>query len=227
MEYLRLNKSKDMIPQNLSIRPGVLAIGAHPDDIELGCGASLARLSQEGVYITAVVMTPGSVGVESGIDRQAESYESLRILGCDQIFHLDFDDTRTYQQLNDMISSLEDIIRDMIPSDVQIMRAYTMHNDDRHQDHRTTYQASMVACRSIPQILGYETPSTWLSFMPQVFEVVEEPIFRKKLYALSKHMSQGQRDYMRPERLRAVAQFRGQQVNSDLGEGFVIHKMIL
>ena len=32
---------------------------------------------------------------------------------------------------------------------------------------------------------------------------------------------------MRPERLRAVAQFRGQQVNSDLGEGFVIHKMIL
>ncbi|MEL3292378.1 hypothetical protein R9O40_07360, partial [Escherichia coli] len=37
----------------------------------------------------------------------------------------------------------------------------------------------------------------------------------------------GQRDYMRHDRLRAVAQFRGQQVNSDLGEGFVIHKMIL
>ncbi|MEI1608858.1 PIG-L family deacetylase, partial [Escherichia coli] len=45
--------------------------------------------------------------------------------------------------------------------------------------------------------------------------------------SLKKHKSQERRDYMRHDRLRAVAQFRGQQVNSDLGEGFVIHKMIL
>ncbi|EET4565324.1 PIG-L family deacetylase, partial [Escherichia coli] len=83
------------------------------------------------------------------------------------------------------------------------------------------------ACRTIPQILGYETPSTWLSFMPQVFESVKEEYFTVKLAALKKHKSQERRDYMRHDRLRAVAQFRGQQVNSDLGEGFVIHKMIL
>ncbi|STJ17056.1 LmbE-like protein [Escherichia coli] len=59
------------------------------------------------------------------------------------------------------------------------------------------------------------------------FESVKEEYFSLKLTALKKHKSQSQRDYMRPERLRAVAQFRGQQVNSDLGEGFVIHKMIL
>ncbi|EOK4150343.1 PIG-L family deacetylase, partial [Escherichia coli] len=35
-------------------RKGILAIGAHPDDIELGCGASLARLAQKGIYIAAV-----------------------------------------------------------------------------------------------------------------------------------------------------------------------------
>ncbi|HHG1680575.1 TPA: PIG-L deacetylase family protein, partial [Escherichia coli] len=109
----------------------------------------------------------------------------------------------------------------------EIIRVYTMHDADRHQDHLAVYQASMVACRAIPQILGYETLSTWLSFMPQVFESVKEEYFSLKLTALKKHKSQSQRDYMRPERLRAVAQFRGQQVNSDLGEGFVIHKMIL
>ncbi|HGW2837637.1 TPA: PIG-L deacetylase family protein, partial [Escherichia coli] len=111
--------------------------------------------------------------------------------------------------------------------DVEIMRVYTMHDADRHQDHLAVYQASMVACRTIPQILGYETPSTWLSFMPQVFESVKEEYFTVKLAALKKHKSQERRDYMRHDRLRAVAQFRGQQVNSDLGEGFVIHKMIL
>ncbi len=107
------------------------------------------------------------------------------------------------------------------------MRVYTMHDADRHQDHLAVYQASMVACRTIPQILGYETPSTRLSFMPQVFESVKEEYFTVKLAALKKHKSRERRDYMRHDRLRAVAQFRGQQVNSDLGEGFVIHKMIL
>ncbi|WP_410007999.1 PIG-L deacetylase family protein, partial [Escherichia coli] len=42
-------------------RTGILAIGAHPDDIELGCGASLSYYSNEKVYIISVVMTPGSV----------------------------------------------------------------------------------------------------------------------------------------------------------------------
>ena len=121
----------------------------------------------------------------------------------------------------------EEFIEYQIPSDVEIMRVYTMHDADRHQDHLAVYQASMVACRTIPQILGYETPSTWLSFMPQVFESVKEEYFTVKLAALKKHKSQERRDYMRHDRLRAVAQFRGQQVNSDLGEGFVIHKMIL
>ncbi|EOT8833441.1 PIG-L deacetylase family protein [Escherichia fergusonii] len=214
-------------PSSSIKRKGVIAIGAHPDDIELGCGASLARLAKNGIYIIAVVMTAGNSGASNIIDRHQESREALKILGCQQTIHLNFADTRAHMQLNDMISALEEIINTQIPSDIEIMRVYTMHDVDRHQDHLAVYQASMVACRTIPQILGYETPSTWLSFMPQVFESVEDEFFSIKLAALSKHKSQSMRDYMRPERLRAVAQFRGQQVNTNLGEGFVIHKMIL
>ncbi len=173
-------------------------------------------------------MTTGKSGTDGIINRHEESRNALKIyLGCHQTIHLNFADTRAHLQLNDMISALEDIIKNQIPSDVEIMRVYTMHDADRHQDNLAVYQASMVACRTIPQILGYETPSTWLSFMPQVFESVKEEYFTVKLAALKKHKSQERRDYMRRDRLRAVAQFRGQQVNSDLGEGFVIHKMIL
>ncbi len=216
-----------MILSQSNKRKGILAIGAHPDDIELGCGASLARLARKGIYISAVVMTAGKSGTDEPIDRHQESREALKVLGCQQTIHLDFADTRAHFQLNDMICALENIIHHEIPSDVEIGRVYTMHNADRHQDHMAVYQASMVACRTIPQILGYETPSTWLSFMPQVFELLEEEDFNLKLKALSKHRSQSKRDYMCPERLRAVAQFRGQQINSNYGEGFVIHKMIL
>ncbi|MGQ7178639.1 PIG-L family deacetylase, partial [Escherichia coli] len=75
-------------------RKGILAIGAHPDDIELGCGASLARLAQKGIYIAAVVMTTGNSGTDGIIDRHEESRNALKILGCHQTIHLNFADTR-------------------------------------------------------------------------------------------------------------------------------------
>ena len=126
-----------------------------------------------------------------------------------------------------MISALENIIKNQIPSDVEIIRVYTMHDADRHQDHLAVYQSlkwlPVALFRKFSamkrQVPGFIYASS--------FESVKEEYFSLKLTALKKHKSQSQRDYMRPERLRAVAQFRGQQVNSDLGEGFVIHKMIL
>ncbi|HFF9377242.1 TPA: PIG-L deacetylase family protein, partial [Escherichia coli] len=156
-----------------------------------------------------------------------ESREALKILGCNKIINLDFNDTKLYLQLKEMIDSLERILATEIPSDVEIMRVYTMHNADRHQDHVAVYQASMVACRHIPQILGYETPSTWISFSPQVFEPLEENHFEKKISALSKHKSQSLRKYMQPEHLWIQAKFRGLQVNCSFCEGFVVHKMVL
>lgn len=172
-------------------------------------------------------MTPGQSGTSENINRFNESREALNIIGCQQIFHLNFEDTRTYLYLNDMIHALEDIIYNKTPDGIEIVRAYTMHNADRHQDHMAVYQASMVSCRGIPQILGYETPSTFLSFVPQVFESIEEEDFELKIKALSKHKSQSHRYYMRPKHLRVVAHFRGCQINKDYAEGFVIHKMIL
>lgn len=210
-----------------SRRKGILAIGAHPDDIELGCGASLARLAKEGYYLIAVVMTAGTEGCPGNADRHDESLQALTSLGCDRVFHFHFEDTRTPHFVDAMIKALEDVITRQIPAEVSIIRAYTMHDSDRHQDHRAVHKASIVACRNIPQVLGYETPSTWLTFIPQVFENVSENRFNQKLRALSFHQSQQHRDYMRADRLRTVAQFRGQQAGCELSEGFVVHKMIL
>lgn len=69
------------LPSSANKRKGILAIGAHPDDIELGCGASLARLAQKGIYIAAVVMTTGNSGTDGIIDRHEESRNALKILG--------------------------------------------------------------------------------------------------------------------------------------------------
>lgn len=212
----------------ISLTPkGILAIGAHPDDIELGCGSSLASLAKQGYYVIAVVMTAGSKGCKEDIDRHDEARQALQSLGCKQVFLLHFEDTRTQNQINQMINALEDIISNRIPADIKINRVYTMSDSDRHQDHRAVNKASIVACRHISQVFAYETPSTSLTFVPQVFEALNEQLFNKKLQALAFHKSQQHREYMSHKHLRTVAQFRGQQAGCELSEGFVVHKMIL
>lgn len=171
-------------------------------------------------------MTTGNSGTDGIIDRHEESRNALKILGCHQTIHLNFADTRAHLQLNDMISALEDIIKKS-NSFWCWNHAGIYHAWCRPPSGSSRCLSSFNGC--LPH---YSTNSRLrnpklLAFIyASGFESVKEEYFTVKLAAL-KHKSRERRDYMRHDRLRAVAQFRGQQVNSDLGEGFVIHKMIL
>jgi LmbE family N-acetylglucosaminyl deacetylase len=101
-----------------------------------------------------------------------------------------------------------------------------MFDQDRHQDHRAVYQASAVACRSVPQILGYETPSSYPNFVPTIFEPVDS-FMERKIDALKLHMSQGNRLYMHEVKVRSAAHFRGVQVDLGQTEGFIPYKLVL
>ena len=199
----------------------ILALGAHPDDLELGCGATLAKLVARGAQVTAVILSDGSIGSNSGLDRGSETREALSTLGIQRIVQHSFPDTRLHEHLNDLIATIEQHVRDVAPE-----RVYTMFHDDRHQDHRAVYQASIVACRRVAQILAYETPSSYPNFVPTVFEPVDEFIERK-VAALKLHKSQGDRLYMHEEKIRSAAHFRGVQVDLGQTEGFIPYKLVL
>jgi len=199
----------------------VLALGAHPDDLELGCGATLAKLAQQGAVIRALVFTRGHVGGSTAHDRSAETPAGLAALGVEDVVQHDFADTRLHQSLNAIIAAIEEAVADFQPG-----RVYTMFNADRHQDHRTLYEASAVACRRVPQILGYETPSSYPNFLPTVFEPIA-PFLERKVAALKLHQSQEHRLYMDEEKVRAAAHFRGAQVDLGPSEGFIPYKMVM
>jgi LmbE family N-acetylglucosaminyl deacetylase len=199
----------------------ILALGAHPDDLELGCGATLAKLVTRGAHVTAVILSDGSSGADSGFDRGAETREALAALGVQNIVQHSYPDTRLHEHLNDLIACVEEHVRDVAPD-----RVYTMFHDDRHQDHRAVYQASAVACRRVAQILAYETPSSYPNFVPTVFEPVDDFIERK-VEALKLHKSQGDRLYMHEEKIRSAAHFRGVQVDLGQTEGFIPYKLVL
>jgi LmbE family N-acetylglucosaminyl deacetylase len=199
----------------------ILALGAHPDDLELGCGATLAKLVARGTRVRAVVLSDGDLGTVSGFDRGAETREALRSLGIQEVVQHGFPDTRLHERLNDLIATIEQHVQELAPQ-----RVYTMFHDDRHQDHRAVYQASIVACRGVAQILAYETPSSYPNFIPTVFEPVDDFIERK-VEALKLHKSQGDRLYMREDKIRSAAHFRGVQVDLGQTEGFIPYKLVL
>lgn len=199
----------------------ILAIGAHPDDIELGCGGSLAKFIQNGVRVRALVLTKGDIGNRYNADRIAETRSALALLGITDIHTMDFPDTRMHQHLSEIIACIEEHARAVQPD-----RVYTMFKDDRHQDHRTAYEASIVACRSARQILCYETPSSWPDFQPQAFEEIDDTL-DLKIKALALHESQCDRKYTQPEAMRIGALFHGQQIGIGAAEGFIAYKIIL
>ncbi|MDP9423926.1 MAG: PIG-L family deacetylase [Pseudomonadota bacterium] len=205
----------------MQLRGNILALGAHPDDLELGCGATLAKLVAGGANITAVIMSDGDRGADSRFDRAAEAREALLSLGVSQVVQHSFPDTRLHEHLNELIAAVEEQVRLVAPQ-----RVYTMFHDDRHQDHRAVYQASVVACRTVPQILAYETPSSYPNFVPTVFEPVDE-FMERKVAALKLHKSQGERLYMHEEKIRSAAHFRGVQVDLGQTEGFIPYKLVL
>jgi len=198
----------------------ILALGAHPDDLELGCGATLAKLVEAGAHVRAVVFSRGKVGMPGYLGREAETRAALSSLGIQDVHVHNFPDTRLHERLNDIIETIHDHVRTMPPD-----RVYTMFKEDRHQDHRAVHMASVVACRRAAQILAYETPSSYPNFIPSVFEQVED-FMERKVEALKLHESQGDRLYMNEDMIRSAAHFRGVQVEIGRAEGFIPYKLV-
>src|SRR5689334_4953897 len=199
----------------------ILALGAHPDDLELGCGATLAKLAAAGAKLHALIFTAGSKGAASNFDRATETRTALTSLGVTEVNQYSFPDTRLHEHLNDLIETIERHVAEISPD-----RVYTMFHGDRHQDHRAVYEASAVARRRVPQLLADETPSAYPNFIPTVFEPIDDFIERK-VEALKLHKSQGERLYMHEEKIRSAAHFRGVQVELGQTEGFIPYKLVL
>ena len=198
----------------------ILAIGAHPDDIELGCGGTLAKAAANGQTIRALVLSQGRRGSLSAFDRAKETIAAFQSIGVSDVVVCDFEDTRLATNLNQMVRVIETHVKAITPG-----RIYTMFQHDRHQDHRAVYEASAIACRSVPQILGYETPSSYPNFVPTVFEDIDAYL-ETKVRALDYHESQGERLYMQKDKIRAAAHFRGAQIDMGPSEGFIPYKLI-
>ncbi len=197
-------------------RQVVLAVGAHPDDIEFGCGAALLRYREEGCRTYGLILSAGERGNARGgtSERIQEARRSARVLALTEITVLDFPDTRLHTRKEEIRNAIEERIVQLGPDVV-----FTHTPLDVHTDHKTTFEATREAARGACTILCYENPNTPPEFNPDYYIDVEG-FLDDKIAALSLHRSQSGKDYTNPEVVRASASFRGNQARVKYAEAF-------
>ena len=197
----------------------IIAIGAHPDDIEIGCGGSLARHIEKGDHVKMVVMTAGERGGASGKVREAELKKAAQKLGVTDVVCLRYPDTNI-PLTSEPSDKLDEIVKAFKPD-----RAYIPFWREIHQDHRRTSEVALVASRNLPQILMYEGPSTAPQFEADYWIDIADTV-EKKLDSLAQYVSQGEKDILKLDAIRSLNHFRGYQARTTYAEAFDIFRFV-
>ncbi len=177
----------------------VLAIGAHPDDVEIGVGGILLRHVAEGHAVTILTLTSGAAGGVAQ-DRARESQDAAALLGA-RLVHVDLEDTG----VSEGATTIAEIQR--LLDETKATTVYTHTARDVHQDHRSVHQATLVAARRVPRIYCYQAPSTTVDFHPTRFVAIDEYLERK-LEVIHAYGSQVKvRRYLEEDLLRATARY--------------------
>lgn len=188
----------------------VLAIGAHPDDVEIGCGGTLARHHTKGDVLNILTLSRGAAGGDINV-RMGEAHRAAELLGA-KLQLANLRDAHISEGVQ-TIEIIEAAIRELQPTHV-----YTHCSEDTHQDHRAVHAASMVATRSVPNVYCYQSPSSTVEFRPRRFVDITHFI-GQKIKVIDAYQSQVERmESIQNELIVATARYWGRFAGYVLAE---------
>jgi two-component system response regulator HydG len=189
----------------------VLAIGAHPDDVEIGAAGTLLAHRAAGDTVAILTLSRGARGGDQA-QRARESQEAADVIGA-RLFLDDLEDTRIAEG-DPTIGVISRVVEELQPTVV-----YTHSIHDVHQDHRNTNRAAMVACRRIGRLYCFQSPSATVEFRPTHFVAIDDHIGRK-LKAIGTFGSQAVRDYLEPDLIASTARYWSRYCGGSHAEPF-------
>jgi LmbE family N-acetylglucosaminyl deacetylase len=201
----------------------ILCLGAHSDDIEIGCGGTILKLTAEHAGLEVMWVVFSAEGV-----RNAEAHDSAKaFLAKAAKSHVLVKDFRGSffpfqgEEIKEFFETLKPFQPDVV---------FTHYRDDRHQDHRVLSDLAWNTFRS-HAILEYEIPKYDGDFgVPNFFVPVSEAHCRKKSQLLRKHFkSQANKHWFTEELFMATPRIRGMECDSPTryAEAFYSRKVIL
>lgn len=198
----------------------VLAVGAHPDDIELGCGGTLAAHVAAGDEVTMLVMTDGQGGPGDVLERRNEQESAAKLLGAELMWG---------RVPDGIVSNYEKLALQVVEHALAVSgatRLYTHGADDSHQDHRAVALCSFGAARNMSEVLSYDSPSS-RHFKASLYVDISETL-DTKIEVLQCHASQvAASNRVDVDFVRAQALYRGGLVRAGAVEGFAVERMVL
>lgn len=206
---------------SLQLPPGplaVLCLGAHPDDIEIGCGGTVARLAERsGVAVSTLVLTGRA-------DRVQESRQAMAALaGNVEATFLELPDGRLPSRWAEVKEVLETHARVGRPDLVLAPRV-----DDAHQDHRLVGSLAPTVWRD-SLVLHYEIPK-WDGDLgrPNHYVALTADQARRKVDVLNEHFpSQRARDWWDDELFLGFMRVRGMECRERYAEAFYASKVLV
>ena len=207
----------------------VLAVGAHWDDIEIGCGASLIRLRQRGAKLFGAVLTGSDYQVaHHNHQRELDTAlaEGLKGFEMMHVTHV-----RTTPQKNQQLSYTRHVMQELeaISRDYEIDMAFTHWFGDHNTDHLAAWELSRVAFRRTPTVLQYQSNSYFDNvniFQPQFFWGFSEQEYERKKAILSLHTTEWSYRVTRWDReLFDRERFWGYLCNHDYAEAFMVTRL--
>jgi len=200
----------------------VLAVGAHPDDLELGVGGTLARLSGAGARVVmAVLSIPSQLR-----SRRAEASRAAAILGCEVRFLTPnrcarVEDFKSHQ----LVGMIDGLVRELKPA---AMFSHCLAN--LHTDHKLAYDACMASQRlRYFDIFCYSPTSCHsvnIAFHPHAYIDISDTI-EAKMRAIRSHSTQFDARGLKTEHYREASRGTGRIVGVDYAEGLEVVRMKL
>lgn len=202
----------------------ILLLSPHTDDVELGCGGSVAKFIERGDEILWVAFSVAEDSLPEGMPKDTLAREFEKVvkdygLGEDQREILEF---RVRHMSEYRQEVLDHLVRVRTKFQPDIVIGPSMH--DYHQDHQVVANEMVRAFKSSASIICYELPWNNVRFDSQLFVTLEERHIEMKWKALQEYYSQmvNRRGYFEREFIFGMARTHGVQCNNRFAEAFEV-----
>ncbi len=195
-------------------------IGAHPDDIELGCGALIAEIAD---HTNVICVTLSNNQKNPQLTNLVDEHkQSMDILGVspENVFLHEFTTRRFQAVRQEILEVMIDLKKTYRPEVVFVHTA-----KDIHQDHKTVTEEGLRAFRGTT-VLGFDVIRSSYGFFPDFLVEVSEKSVHKKIKALKAYKTYQDKYYFDENLLHATAIRHGALAERDFAEGFDILRIV-
>ena len=198
----------------------LLLVGAHPDDIEIGCGALLASISSDAEVLCVTLSENREKPQHKNLVE--EHYRSMAVLGVTeaQAIVADFETRNFPRDRQAILEYLYELDREHRPDIV-----FVHSQADIHQDHAVVTMEALRAFRGTT-VLGFDVLRSSYGFFPDFLVEISEGDVEKKILALSKYETYSNKYYFDREIVRATLIRHGALAERPFAEGFDILRIV-